>query len=134
MRSIRERDFDDGFASGQVALEFGVPNELHFRALLEDGGILHTRLVVRSFERSGFVDQHDRDHVLHTNVRQLAVAHDRRFAGGDADGDRLHLIGVEGAAFENDLERIERGLNRRAHGPFLYIGAGDLVAFTEFVD
>ena len=104
------------------------------RALLEDGGILHTRLVVRSFERSGFVDQHDRDHVLHTNVRQLAVAHDRRFAGGDADGDRLHLIGVEGAAFENDLERIERGLNRRAHGPFLYIGAGDLVAFTEFVD
>ena len=133
-RSIGERYFDYRDAGGQLTLQFGVGNELYLGALLEDRRILHARLIVRGFERSCFVDQHDRDHVLHTNVGHFAIVHERGFAGGDPHRDRLHLIGFEGPPFENDLQRIERSLNRRAHGPLLDIGARYFEAFAELLD
>ena len=117
-----------------MALQFGVGNQLHFGALFEDGGILHARLIVCGFKRSCFVDQHHRDHVLHTNVRHFAIVHQRRFAAGDANRDGLNLIRLEGAPSENVLERVERSLNRRPHGPLLDIGARDFVAFAELLD
>ena len=33
-----------------------------------------------------------------------------------------------------DLNRIERRLDRRSHGPLLDVGAGYFIAFAEFVD
>ena len=129
-----ERYLDDGYASGQLAFEFGVRDELYFGALLQDRGILHARLVVRSFERRCLVEQHDRDHVLHTNVGHFAIGHQSGFARCDAHGDRLHLVGFERMALEDDFERVERRLDRRADGPFLDVGARDFVALAQLVD
>ncbi len=72
--------------------------------------------------------------MLQADVWDLAVVDDGRFVGGDADDDALHLIGIEVVLLDQDLEGVERRLNRRADGPLLDVGPRDLVALAELVD
>ncbi len=97
-------------------------------------GVAHARDVVRGLERDGAVDQHHGDHVLQADVGDVAVVHHRGFAGAEPHAHLSHLLGVERPPFQQDLQRVERRLDRRADRPFLDVGADDLVALAELLD
>jgi hypothetical protein len=50
--------------------------------------------------------------MLQANVRHFAIGHYGSFAGREAHGNGLNLIGLEGMALTNILQCIERSLNR----------------------
>ena len=127
-------DLDDRDAHRQQLGELFVAHEVHFRALAQDGRVLHARLVVRGVERDGLVEQHHGDHVLQADVGDVAVVHDSGHRWGEAHGHALHLIRLEGPLVANRFDRVEWPLDRRADGPFFDIGLHDLVALAELVD
>ena len=71
--AVVERDLDHRHSLGQKTLEALIGNDLDLRFLADHGGIVHARLVVRRFERQRFVDEHDRDQILHRQVHHHAV-------------------------------------------------------------
>ena len=48
-----------------------------------------------------------------------------------ANHDVLHLIGVERTAAQQVVERVERRLDRRTHGPLLDVGPRHFVALAQ---
>ena len=100
--------------------------------MLQDDRILHSWLVVGCLERRRLVDEHHRNHVLQADVRHVAVVH--HASATDADGQLLHLVRLEGVALLEQLQRIERRLNRRSHAPFLDVRAHQFEALAQFVD
>ena len=71
---------------------------------------------MRRGKRRRLVEDHHRDHVLHADVRHLAVVDERRFANGDVDGHLPNVVSREWLALLQILQRVERCLNRRAYG------------------
>src|SRR5579864_6583714 len=72
--------------------------------------------------------------MLHAYVRHLAIVDDRTHDGSEPDDHLLHLIGFDGTPLEQDFERVERSLDRPAHGPFLDIGRGYFVTLAQLFD
>ena len=132
--SVRKRKLDNGDALGQELFEVRIGDELNLGALAKDRGVAHARVIVRGAEGSGLIEEHDGQHVLQADVRDVAVIDDRGFVGGDAHGDLLDLIGLEGMLFAQTFERIEGRLNGRSDGPLFDVGARDLVALAQLVD
>ena len=132
--SISERDFQNGNAHRNQLLQLLVRKELYFGAFAKDGRILHARLVVRSMEGNGFVEQHDRDQVLQTNIRHLAIVHGIACAGCDPHDDLFYLIRLEGPAREQILQGVQWRLDGPPGGPLLEGGKCYTVNLAEFVD
>ena len=99
-----------------------------------DRRVLHAPLVMRGVERGRPVDQHDRDHVLETDVWNLTIVHDGPDGRGKANDDGLYIVGVERALPSDVLDGVERRLNRSADGPLLDIGVDDFVPVAKLVD
>src|SRR5882724_11982582 len=110
-----------------------IREHIHFGALAEDGWIFHTRPVMHGSEGDRFIEKHDRDHMLHADIGHVAVADGIGLIGGNADYDFADIIGRELALLEKAYEGIQRSLNRRTDRPFFDVGAGNLVAFAEFI-
>ena len=85
-------------------------------------------------EGDGLVDQHHRDQVLQANIRDLAIVDDRRLLSPPARLTSLTWSASKWCRLKQFLQRVERRLDRRADGPFLDVGPGDLVALAELVD
>src|SRR5205823_772227 len=66
--------------------------------------------------------------VLDADIRHLTIVDDR--SGRHPYHHLLHLVRLEGPLLEHDLQRIERALDGRSHGPFLDAGPRDLVALS----
>ena len=93
LRSVIQRDLDDRLAARQSALQFIIiKDEIHFCPHAQDCRILHARLVVRRFERRGFVEQHHRDHVLQADIRHLAIVYDGPLRPGNSDRHLLYVV------------------------------------------
>jgi len=84
-------------------------------------------------EGDRFIEKHDRDHMLHADIGHVAVADGIGLIGGNADYDFADIVGRELALLEKACEGIQRSLNRRTDRPFFDVGAGNLVAFAEFI-
>ena len=97
-------------------------------------GILHARLVVRRFEGSGLVDDHDGDHVLQANVRHLAVVHRVGPAGGHTHDHLFYLVRLEQEFFQDQLQGIHGRLDRAAGRPAFERGHGDFIALAQAID
>jgi len=102
-----------------------------FRALLAHSGILHARLVVRRTERSRFVEQHHRNHMLQTYVRHFAIVDQSPLGRRNLDNHLLHLIRVERMTLLQIHERVQRRLNGRSDNPFLEIPTYNLVPLAR---
>ncbi len=72
--------------------------------------------------------------MLHTYVRHLAIVHDGTHNGTEPHDHLFHLIGLEGTPLEQGFERVERGLDRSAHRPFLDVGRSHLVTLAQLLD
>src|SRR5882757_3090443 len=70
-------------------------------------------------EGNRFVDQHDRNQVLETDVRHVAIVHGICCAGGGTDDYFLYLIRLERVALLQNFQRVEGRLNWSARGPLL---------------
>ncbi len=84
-------------------------------------------------ERQRPVDQQHGHQML-----EVEVGHRRIVDGAGGPPRQMHLDGLDivrsdGIAFHQGRQRIERGLRRRAHRPFLDIGAQYLEALPEVV-
>ncbi len=89
---------------------------------------------MRGAEGRGLIEEHDGKHILQTDVGNVAVIDDRGFIGGNAHGNLLDLIGLEGVFFAQTFERIEGRLNGGTNSPLFDVGAHDLVALAQLVD
>ena len=133
-RAVGEDDLHDRHANRHEFLQRLVANELDLRALAQHGRVLHARFVVRRLERRRLVDQHDRDHVLKTDVGDVAIVHDGGHRRRQPHDEALHVPGLERVALPQDLDRVERSLDRRSDRPLLDVGPGDLVPLAELLD
>src|SRR5712672_2207684 len=115
------------------SIDARIREDIYFGALAEDGWIFHTRPVMHGSEGDRFIEEHDRDHMLHADIGHVAVADGIGLIGRNADYDFADIIGRELALLEKACEGIERSLNRRTDRPFFDVGAGNLVAFAEFI-
>src|SRR6266849_4034375 len=133
LRTVGERHLDDGFAARAARVDAGIGDDLHLGAVAQDAGIFHARFVVDRTEGGGFVEEHYGHHVLHADVRHIAVADGIGFIAGDAHDHFGDILGSKGALVEETGKRVERSLNGRAHRPFLDVRARDFLALAELV-
>ncbi len=89
---------------------------------------------MRGVERGGAVQQHHRHHVLQADVGHVAVVHHRGDRRRHPHAHLAHLIRRKRCAGTDRGHGIERRLDRRADGPFLDVGLGDLVALAQLLD
>src|SRR5258708_14564839 len=132
--SVVQGNLDNGHALGDQFFQFLVADELDFGAQSEDFRVLHTGLVVGRFERSGFVDDHDRNHVLQANIRHLAVVYGIGGAGRVTHDDLLHLVRLKAMLFHDELQGVQRRLDRAAGRPSLQRGHRHFVPRAEAID
>ena len=98
---------------------------------LQDGRIFHPLLVMSRSECRRFVQQHDRHHVLHADIRHVTIAHGVGFVSSDPHYHLLYVVGAKRPLFEEACKCVERSLDGRAHRPFLDVRLRDLVALAE---
>jgi hypothetical protein len=72
--------------------------------------------------------------VLQADVGDFAVVYDGGFRRGKLHRDLLYLSGLKRLLLAQDFNRVKRGLDGRADGPFLDVGASYFVALAKLID
>ncbi len=93
--AVAERHLDDGLAPGAASIDPRVGDNLYLGPLLQHGWIFHPRLVMRGSERDRLIQQHHRDHVLHADVRHVAIAYRVGFVTRDPHHHFLRVVSCE---------------------------------------
>ena len=98
---------------------------------LEHRGIFHAREIVGGCERDAAVDQHEREEMLHADVRHFAPVHDFQLLVRHACDYALDIVGSEAVLLHEIVQYVERTLYRSTDGPALDAAAHDLEVAAE---
>jgi len=101
-----------GLKAPQVRHALSYAAQLDPAAQIEHLAILHALFIVRRFERDKAVEQHDSAHVLHADIRHMAIVNRVRALMRNPHHHALDVLRFELVLVDEIEQRIERRLYR----------------------